>query len=231
MVRLSAPLSRFAMAVQDNNNKPLKIVALGSSSTAGTGASKPSRSYPARLQGELRQMWPERKVHVVNAGVGGQLARHMVARLDKDVLSKKPQLVLWQTGVNDAIRQVPIDSFKKLLAKGIERLQKAHIDVVLINHQYYPKFKKLKNGIRYIAAMRDIAQRYGVPVVQRFKIMQHLLASKQLTTKTMLSRDQFHLNDNSYSCLGKLVAQSLRSAAEPQRKDMIVEPAIAGQRL
>ena len=37
----------------------LKIVALGSSSTAGTGASSPANSYPSRLKAELRERFPE----------------------------------------------------------------------------------------------------------------------------------------------------------------------------
>src|SRR5712691_8111293 len=51
------------------------IVAIGSSSTAGTGASKPEDwSYPARLEIELRQRLPNRSIIVKNQGVGGQEA-------------------------------------------------------------------------------------------------------------------------------------------------------------
>lgn len=226
LTRLSLPLAKFAAAVHDS--QPVKIVALGSSSTAGAGASNPAKSYPSRLQAELSVIWPAQKIQVINAGVNGQLATDMVARLDKDVLAKKPQLVIWQTGVNDAIRGVAIDAFKKTLATGIERVQKAHIDVLLIDQQYYPKFDKLPNGPLYLAAIREVAQKLRVPVVQRFRIMKHLLDSQQFTPVTMLSSDQFHLNDKSYDCLGKLLAESLRGAATTTTT---VEPAIAGKRL
>jgi acyl-CoA thioesterase-1 len=175
-----------------------------------------------------RAILPDEKVQVINAGVGGQLASDMVARLDKDVLSKSPQLVIWQTGVNDAIRGVPLDAFRKTLITGIERVQKARIDLVLIDQQYYPKFDKLQNAQLYLAAIRDVAQQYRVPVVQRFRIMKHLLDSHQFTTMTMLSADQFHLNDTSYDCLGKLLAESLRGAAATTTT---VEPALNGKRL
>jgi lysophospholipase L1-like esterase len=225
MTRLSVPLVKFAAAVHDK--VPLTIIALGSSSTAGAGASNPMKSYPARLQIELSSIWPNEKIQVINAGVGGQLANDMVARLDKDVLSKKPQLVIWQTGVNDAVRGVPIDAFKRTLAAGIERVVKAGSDIVLIDQQYYPKYEKLKNGPLYLTAIREVAQQYRVPVVQRYRIMKHLLDSRQFTTLTMLSPDQFHLNDTSYSCLGKLLAESLRGAATTTT----VEPMLEGKRL
>ena len=211
LIKLGAPLPKLMASVKAS--EPLTIVALGSSSTSGAGASSRAFSYPARLEKELRTAWPKNDVRVINAGVGGQLAVHMVARIDKDVLSRKPQLVIWQTGVNDAIKGVPLEKFTALLRQGMDRFRHAGVDVVLIDQQYYPRFKKLKDGPLYLAAHRDVAGQYGVPVVQRFRIMQHLIDSAQFTTATMLSPDQFHLNDSSYGCLGHLLAESLRSAA------------------
>jgi acyl-CoA thioesterase I len=211
LIKLQAPLPKLLAAVR--TEAPLTIVALGSSSTSGAGASSSAHSYPARLEKELQTVWPRNAVRVINAGVGGQLARHMIVRIDKDVLSRKPQLVIWQTGVNDAIKGVPLDKFKEQLRDGMDQFRRAGVDVVLIDQQYYPSFKKLKDGPLYMAAIRDVAAQYGVPVVQRFRIMQHLIDSAQFTTATLLSSDQFHLNDRSYDCLGHLLAQSLRSAA------------------
>lgn len=226
LTRLAPPLLKFAAAVHDS--APLKIVALGSSSTAGAGASNKAKSYPAQLQAELAQAWPEQQVKIVNAGVGGQLASDMVSRLDKDVLTHKPQLVIWQTGVNDAIRGVPLDAFRKTLAAGIQRVHKANVDLLMIDQQYYPKFDKVKNGPAYITAIREVAQKLRVPVLQRFTIMKHLIDSRQFTAASLLSPDQFHLNDNSYRCLGKLLADSLRGAAAITTT---VEPVRNGKRL
>ena len=59
--------------------------------------------------------------------------------------------------------------------------------------------------------------------------MKHLLDSHQFTTLTMLSPDQFHLNDTSYDCLGKLLAESLRGAVTTTTTT--VEPVLDGKRL
>src|SRR5438067_1908112 len=46
--------------------RPLKIVAIGSSSTFGTGASSPDKSYPSRLEAELKARLPGVPVTVLN---------------------------------------------------------------------------------------------------------------------------------------------------------------------
>src|SRR5690606_19272642 len=121
LVTFGAPLPKFLAAV--HSQSPIRIVALGSSSTWGHGATSRSHTYPARLETELRSAWPKNDVRVFNAGVNGQLARQMLARIDKDVAPHEPQLVIWQTGVNDAIRGVPIDNYRTQLRNGIERLR------------------------------------------------------------------------------------------------------------
>lgn len=219
---LHAPLPKLFAAV--GSATPIKIVALGSSSTWGAGASSRANSYPARLEKELRNAWPQNDVRVINSGMNGQLAQHMLVRLDKDVGAQKPQLVIWQTGVNDAIKGVPIETFKQQLRAGIERIRQFGADVALVDQQFYPRFAKLKDGALYVAAMREVAAPLHVPVVQRFRIMQHLISSAQFTTATLLGPDQFHLTDRSYDCMGHFLAQSLRSAAALSRP----APQIAG---
>lgn len=224
LVNLGAPLPKLLTAVRTDG--PVRIVALGSSSTWGAGASSRAHSYPARLERELKAIWPKNDVQVINAGVNGQLARDMVQRIGRDVAPHKPLLVIWQTGVNDAIKGVPIEDYTQLLRTGIEKLRALGADVVLIDQQFYPRFQKLKNGPLYLAAMREVALKMQVPVVQRYRIMQHLIASAQFTTATLLAPDQFHLNDQSYDCMGRLLAQSLRSAAALAPQPVTAAPAV-----
>src|SRR5256885_4442525 len=86
---------------------PLKIVAIGSSSTYGTGASSPAASYPSRLEAELKARLPGVPVTVLNKGIGGEEANQMAARFDADVVDENPDLVLWQGGSNSVLRGHP----------------------------------------------------------------------------------------------------------------------------
>jgi hypothetical protein len=67
---------------------PLKIVAIGSSSTFGTGASSSAATYPSRLESELKAKLPGIPVTVLNKGIGGEEANQMVARFDADVIDE-----------------------------------------------------------------------------------------------------------------------------------------------
>ena len=203
-----APLPRFSAALA--GNKPIRIVALGSSSTQGIGASSPKSCYPVRLQAELQRRFPDSKIRVDNLGIGGQLATDMLPRIKKDVLPRKPTLVIWQTGVNDAMRSVDLEKFRKTVLRGIDLLQKQNIDVVLLDMQYFPRAEKVRNFARYLVAMRQIAEARKVPILQRYAIMKHLVTSAQFTARQLLAKDLFHPNDVTYGCLGRLMADALQ---------------------
>src|SRR4051812_41537080 len=70
-------LSRVALRL--SGGAPIKVVAIGSSSTWGAGASSRASSYPSRLEAELRQHFPGHPITVVNRGVNGEEATDMLA--------------------------------------------------------------------------------------------------------------------------------------------------------
>lgn len=208
LVRLASPLAASQRAVQRDH--ALRIVALGSSSTQGTGASSPRMCYPARLEAELnRRYGNDTRFEVVNLGVGGELAENMLARIDRDVISRKPDLVIWQTGVNDVIQGVPLEEFRTNLVQGIDAVLAAGADLILLDSQYYPRSMLVPGFREYLVTMRQVAREKGVPIVSRYAIMKHLVDSAQYTTAQLLAPDQFHLNDLSYGCLGSILADAI----------------------
>jgi len=207
LLTLDWPMPRLTNAFR--KGEMIRIVALGSSSTQGTGASSSSASYPARLLVELQQRFPEHRFEVLNLGVGGELARDMLERIDDSVLPLAPELVIWQTGVNDAIRGVKIDDFRATVEAGLDLLKQHGIDVVLLDHQYYPGAARLPNFPLYLRTMKLIANERKVPLMRRYEIMQHMVSSSQFSVEELLAPDKFHLNDTSYRCLGAAVADAL----------------------
>jgi acyl-CoA thioesterase I len=222
LVRFNAPLPKFAAALAAS--EPVHIVALGSSSTQGIGASSPKFRYPVRLQAELQRRFPDSKITVDNLGIGGQLATDMLPRITKSVLPRHPTLVIWQTGVNDAMRHVDLEAFRRTVLRGIDRLQKNGIDVVLLDMQYFPRAEKVHDFARYLIAMRQIAEARKVPIVQRYAIMKHLVTSAQFTARQLLASDLFHPNDVTYGCLGRLMADALQGEVA-RRIDPVKYPA------
>src|SRR2546423_14040180 len=100
-VRFAHPLPRIGRRLAAG--KPIKIVALGSSSTYGAGASTSAASYPSRLAEELSRRFPGNDINVLNRGVNGDDAEAMLARLHTPVTGEKPDPGPWPLGTNYAL--------------------------------------------------------------------------------------------------------------------------------
>ena len=134
-VRFANPLARFAHKLA--SEEPITIVAVGSSSTAGAGASSAAASYPNQLAVELKQHFPNHSIAVINRGVGGENVDDMLKRFDTGVLAEHPDLVLWQLGTNSVIRD---DKFSDTsIHDGLNKIRAVGADVVLIDPQFAPK--------------------------------------------------------------------------------------------
>ncbi len=200
-------------------HRDIEIIALGSSSTAGSGASGPQAAYPARLEAELERRFAGKDFHVDNQGAGGQTARDMLTRIHRYIggLERAPALVIWQTGVTDAMQDVGLAEFSAVLDRGILDLRSAGIDVILVDMQYFPRSERVAVYGDYLKAMRRVAAERKVPLFQRFAIMKHLVKSGQHTTEELLAPDNFHLNDLSYGCLADLLADAIEDQIKTGR--------------
>ena len=202
---LSDDLLLPATSLTIQSGRPLIIVALGSSSTAGVGASSKSAAYPAVLERELRHRLGL-KVRVLNRGIGGETVDRTAARIDVDVTPFHPTLVVWQTGTNDLLRARPPEIFEQILAAGILRMRRHGSDVILMSPQYFPAGERRSNLNAYLRAIDRVGQLYAVPVLHRHQIMAYWAASGELTVRQMLARDLFHMSDEGYRCLAEVVA-------------------------
>ena len=135
--RLDRPLRRTARRLAAS--EPLTIVAIGSSSTRGAGASSPAASYPSRLAAELTKRFPQDAIAVLNRGVNGEEIEQMFARLPTDVIAARPDLVLWQVGTNAVLRDHQLRPEAMLLRDGIKQIKDTGADLVLIDLQFAPR--------------------------------------------------------------------------------------------
>lgn len=207
---MTHPLPRVADRIATRT--PLRIVAIGSSSTAGTGASAPSQSYPSRLAAELSARIPTIPIEVLNKGVGGERANQMVARFDRDVVAEQPDLVVWQVGTNSLINDEAFDGYLNSISRGLARLKGLGIDVVVMNPQFAPRVTARPNHLEAVAEIGRIAEDEGVWVFPRFEIMRHWVASGRHRLEALLVPDQLHLNDLSYRCIAQLLTDAIESA-------------------
>ncbi|HEY7296813.1 MAG TPA: SGNH/GDSL hydrolase family protein [Xanthobacteraceae bacterium] len=211
LVRLDLPLSRVGFRVAAG--LPMRIVAIGSSSTAGAGATSRAASYPSRLQAELRLHFPGDEITVVNRGVNGEEAPNMLARFDAGVIAEHPHLVLWQLGTNSLLRDRPLDPAEPIIHKGIARLKAAHTDIVLIDPQFAPRVIAKNNVEPEVALLASVARQENVDFFDRFALMRYWHDVKGIPFETFVSPDGLHMNDWSYACFAKWLGVAIADAA------------------
>ena len=187
--RFDTPLKRVAGRISAHQR--LTIVAIGSSSTFGAGASSLAMSYPSRLAVELRALLPRSSITVINRGVNGDTAQEMLARFDRDVFAAGPDLVLWQVGSNAVLLDRPIASTGLLIDEGLRRLKGAGSDVVLIDPQYAPKViaKHDEHDVDLMVALISTASRdTQIDLFQRFALMRYWRLTKGLPRSALSCR-------------------------------------------
>lgn len=148
----------------------LNILVIGSRSSV-IGLSDHSAAFPSRLQAYLTEKLPGVAVEVALELQVKKTAEEMAPTLAKLIEDKKPDLVIWQTGTVDAMRQVDGDDFRNALDEGVAAMQKAGTDVILMNLQYSPRTESMISGSAYLDNMRVVAQQHDAPLFDRFAIM------------------------------------------------------------
>ena len=214
IVHLDKPLLHVAQRIAAH--QPLVIVAIGSSSTAGTGASSVAANYPSRLEAELRQRFPGESITVINRGIGGEEVADMLKRFDQGVIAVKPDLVLWQLGTNAVLRDHPSGDHGVLIRAGIEKIRKAGADVVLIDPQYAPKVIAKPQVGSMVETIALTAKQEDVDLFHRFDLMRHWATIDRLGFETFVSPDGLHMNDWSYACMAKGLGLAIANAAGPR---------------
>jgi lysophospholipase L1-like esterase len=222
LLSVMRPLMRTASHLA--TGRQLKIVALGSSSTAGAGASSPSHSYPARLEAELRARMPGVDIVVVNRGVNGEDAAEMLARLDDDVIAERPDLVLWQVGTNAVLRNFDVAGEAPLIRAGVDRLKASGADVVLMDSQYAPAVVEKTDNQAMLDLLDVIAGERSTGIFHRFAIMRHWQQAEHVEFAQFISDDGLHMNDWSYGCVATLLAGAIIDGANLPSRIASSEP-------
>jgi lysophospholipase L1-like esterase len=202
------PLRLPALAAQVASGGPVTIIALGSSSTEGIGATRPEATYPAQLEAALRAALPGIPVTVLNKGVGGQDAAEMVLRLDADALAHDPSLIIWQVGTNGALRRHSPRRFAQMMADGVDIIHASGADVLLMDSQRGAWARSAPEREAFDRVLADLAERPGVALFRRGALMD-AWATAGTAPETMLTGDGLHHNDRGYACLAQSVAQDI----------------------
>jgi hypothetical protein len=206
-------LPRVADALKGGG--PLNILVVGSrSSTIGANPNAQEAAYPGQMLAALKQKLPRIEVNLSVEIQAKKTAEEVVSGLAKLLESKKPTLVIWQTGTVDAMRSVDPDDFRSAVDEGVVALRDGGADAVLINPQYSPRTESMISASAYLDNMRVVAQEHEIPLFDRFGLMQKWSDDGEFDLFTAVHNSE--LAKQVHSCLGRALSQFIIAAAHPK---------------
>ena len=200
------------LAQRIDAKQPVKIVAIGGGSTLGTAAGSPDLAYPHRLQLALTAFYPDVPITVVNKSAPRRSAAQMVERFAPDVLTEAPILVIWEVGISDAVRGIALDDFAAAMQTGIDQLKNQAIDIVLVDMQFSRRVTALIDFERYLATIRRIGELNEAYVFPRFAMMRYWSEENVFNFDEVSAEERVRLAAQVYDCVGRRLAEALRSA-------------------
>ncbi|HEX5268885.1 MAG TPA: GDSL-type esterase/lipase family protein [Gemmataceae bacterium] len=191
-------------------DRPERLVVLGDSITDG-------HTLPLLVRQALAEAKKPVPV-VINAGVGGDTAAGMRKRLERDVLSRKPTLVLLSAGVNDVLHGVKAEDYESEVVGIAVALRDKKIPLVLLTPTVLgPKHEEADKKLGdFIFSLGRVSRRYDAAMAE---VNQQLRTEQKQGTK-VLEDDQVHLTFAGYRVLARAVLDALGHKDVPVPKEL-----------
>ena len=212
------PMANVMLALKDR--KVIRILAIGASASGGREAG--DNSYYGIIEGALEKTIPGVDVKIINKGISGELASDAAERMRTLVALVKPDLVLWQLGTHDALRQVRVDEFKTVVSDTLAWLRRHNVDVVIVGLHYLRRLADDPHYQAIRAALSQIGEEQKVLRIGRYEAM-------QVIEQTRASRNgpppnEFSLTEDGYSCLAEYVARAVASGVFARKDPSTLKP-------
>ncbi|MBY0381678.1 MAG: SGNH/GDSL hydrolase family protein [Xanthobacteraceae bacterium] len=207
-ITLGAPLPKVAALVKAN--KPVKIVAIGSSSTVGLWMNDPAKTYQGRMKSELERLIPGIQLDIISAGRNGDTIPGNVARFEQDVFAHQPDLVIWQLGGNDFTWGKTETALSDSIADAVRQLRATGADVVMMDQQYTPVILSTHYA-KMQGAIADVARGDNVALFPRFDML-HKAVMSGVSIFALSAFDGLHMSGDAYDCVGRALARAIVAA-------------------
>jgi lysophospholipase L1-like esterase len=210
-ISLGTQLPRTAARLK--SNEPLVIVATGSSSTVGLWVHRSAAAYPEVMRQELSRLRSSAEIQIINSGRIGDTIQDNIARFERDVLSYRPDLIVWQLGTNDiAWGGRPDAQLKNRVLQGVRELRASGADVILMDLQYAPRVLGSAYYSTMEAIIADVARQERIGLFSRFALMRKSIDAG-VSPSALVSWDGLHNSADGYDCIGRALARMVSKAA------------------
>jgi len=164
-------------------------------------------AFPFKMAAALNAAIPTLKVDVVLRGGRGLSAADMLSLINSELKTGVYQLVLWQTGTVEAVRNTPSGEFAQVLSEGVEAVEAAGANLVLIDPQYSRFLQTNSNLDPYTQALQQTAAMPGVVLFHRFDLMRAWANDGQLDLERTPRADRRKTVEMLHVCLGDHLAR------------------------
>jgi hypothetical protein len=189
----------------------LDISVIGTGSSALPGLDGASFAYPARLQQALQEQLHGVTVKVTAHILPRATTADMIPGLEKILADDKPSLVIWQTGTADAINGVAAEDFRSSLDDGVDAIENAGANVILMNMQYSPRTDSMLDVSTLADVMHIVAQQHNALLFDRLGIMRNWNDSG--TFDLYAATKNYDMARRVHDCIGRALASQIISAA------------------
>lgn len=177
-----------SLKIRNANPSGENIICFGDSLTYGTGAAE-GMGYPSQLS-EMISM------EIINAGVPGDTTATALARLEEDVLSQSPRIVLITLGGNDLKNKVPKEEAFDNLRTIITAIQDEGA-LVIVGGVKIPLY-----GRGFGKAYKELCKELGAVLIPN--------VFKGIMGNPKLMSDPIHPNDAGYTILAQKFCEALK---------------------
>lgn len=197
--------SRLAKAMKKaENGEGVTVGVIGGSITQGSLASNSNNCYASLFRDYWVEKFPNAEINFVNAGIGGTNSYLGVHRVDEQLLSSNPDVVIVEFSVNDTDKVMNKYSYDSLVRKIL--CSESSPAVILL-------FTTQEDGTSLQETHKEIGAAYDLPMLSYREIVYPEVAAGTLDWKD-ISPDNIHPNDVGHGFIGQLLSRYLDSVYE-----------------
>ncbi len=205
---------------------PAKVVCFGDSVTGLYYHTGGRRTYTDMLGIALKQIYPKAEVEMINAGISGHTTENALARIDKDVLSHKPDLVTVMFGLNDMVK-VPIGKYEANLRSIAGQIRAAGAGVVFStpNAVTTTENRPVEKLVQYCEVVRRVAAEKNIPLSDSFSEFEKMRKVDPEAWRLTMS-DEIHPNMGGHKEIAVQLAETISGKATSLEKIGPPQPAL-----
>lgn len=116
---------------------------------------------------------PGRTVHVESVGRRNSTVAEQASLIGKQILPRKPALVIWNLGRTDTRRGLPPANMARALDRGLEQLRRQHIDTIVMDPPHHPQFEAFYRTDDYRQYIRWTMNLHDQPYLHRYDMIDY----------------------------------------------------------